>query len=61
MMFNHIKKLMRKEEQSIKVLNCSGITVNDENEFVKKVERFWGKVFCTNGKAMLGDGWEWYD
>ena len=34
---------MRKQEQkdtSIKILNSSGITVNDEQEVVKEVERF---------------------
>ena len=34
-MFNHINRLMRKQEQkdtSIKILNGSGITVNDEQE-----------------------------
>ena len=42
-MINHIKRLMRKQEQkdtSIKFLNGSGITVNDEQEVVKEVERF---------------------
>ena len=56
-MFNHIKRLMRKQEQkdtSIKILNSSGITVNDEQEVVKEVERFWGNLFCTNGKVTLG-------
>ena len=56
-MFNHIKRLMRKQEQkdtSIKILNGSGITVNDEQEVVKEVERFWGNLFCTNGKVTLG-------
>ena len=61
-MFNHIRRLMRKREQkdtNIKVLNGSGITVSDEQEVVKEVvkevERFCGKLFCTNGKATLGD------
>ena len=48
---------MRKQEQkdtSIKILNSSGITVNDEQEVVKEVERFWGNLFCTNGKVTLG-------
>ena len=56
-MFNHIKRLMRKQEQkdtSIKILNSSGIIVNDEQEVVKEVERFWGNLFCTNGKVTLG-------
>ena len=56
-MFNHIMRLMRKQEQkdtSIKILNSSGITVNDEQEVVKEVERFWGNLFCTNGKVTLG-------
>ena len=56
-MFNHIKRLMRKQEQKdtgIKILNSSGITVNDEQEVVKEVERFWGYLFCTNGKVTLG-------
>ena len=56
-MFNHIKRLMRKQEQrdtSIKFLNGSGIIVNDEQEMVKEVERFWGNLFCTNGKVTLG-------
>ena len=48
---------MREKEQkdtSIKILNGSGITVNDEQEVVKEVERFWGNLFCTNGKVTLG-------
>ena len=48
---------MRKQEQkdtSIKILNGSGITVNDEKAVVKEVERFWGNLFCTNGKVTLG-------
>ena len=55
-MFNHIKRLMRKREQrdtSIKFLNGSGIIVNDEQEVVKEVEKFWGNLFCTNGKVTL--------
>ena len=67
-MFNHIKRLMRKQEQrdtSIKFLNDSGIIVSDEQEVVKEVERFWGNLFCTNGKVTLGqkkgDDWKWYD
>ena len=56
-MVNHIKMLMRKQEQkdtSINILNGSGITVNDEQEVVKEVERFWGNLFCTNEKVTLG-------
>ena len=37
-MFNHIKRLMSKQEKkdtSIKILNGSGITVNDEQDVVK--------------------------
>ena len=30
------------------------MTVNDEQEVVKEVERFWGNLFCTNGKVTLG-------
>ena len=44
--------ILRKQEQkdtSIKILNDSGITVNDEQE----VERFWGNLFCTNWKMTL--------
>ena len=40
-MLNHIKRLMRKQEQkdtTINILNGSGITVNDEQELVKEVE-----------------------
>ena len=36
-MLNHIKRLMRKQElkdPSVKILNGSGITVNDEQEVV---------------------------
>ena len=57
-MFNHIKRLMRKQKQkdtSIKILNGSGITVNDEQKVIKEVKRFWGKLFCTNGKVTLGE------
>ena len=56
--FNHIKRLMRKQEQkdtSVKILNGSGITVSDEQEVVKEVEICWGKLFCTNGKVKLGE------
>ena len=38
-MFNHLNRLLRKQEQkdtSIKILNGSGIPVNDEQEVVKK-------------------------
>ena len=55
MMFNHIKRLMWKQEQkdtSINILNGSGITVNDEQDVVQ--ERFRGNLFCTNGKGTLG-------
>ena len=52
-MCNHIKRLMQKDT-SIKFLNGSGITVYDEQEVVKEVERFWGNLFCTNGKVTLG-------
>ena len=57
-MFNHliIKRLMRKQERketSIKVLNGSGITVSDEQEVVKEVERFWANCFCTNEKVTF--------
>ena len=48
---------MRKQEQkdtSMKFLNGSGKTVNDEQEVVKEVERFWSNLFCTNGKVTLG-------
>ena len=48
---------MRKQEQrdtGIKSLNGSGIIVNDEQEVVKEVVRFWGNLFCTNGKVTLG-------
>ena len=48
-MLNHIKMLMRKQEQkytSIKILS-------DEQEVIKEVERFWGKLFCTKGKLTL--------
>ena len=51
-MFNHIKRVMRKQKQrdkSIKILNGSGITVNDEQEVVKEVDKLWGNLFCTNG------------
>ena len=29
--------------------------MNDEQEVVKEVERFWDKLFCTNGKVTLGE------
>ena len=44
---------MRKQDQtdtSIKILNGSGTTVNDEQEVVKEVERFWGNCFAQMGK-----------
>ena len=63
-MFTNIKRLMRKDERkdkSIKVSNGSGRTVSDEQEVEKEVERLWGKLFCTNGNAALGDYWKFYD
>ena len=57
MMFKNIKMLMRKQEQkdtSIKILNGSGINVNDEQEVVKEMEGSWSNLFCTNGKLTLG-------
>ena len=56
-MYNNINRLIMKTEQkdtSIKILNGSGITVIDEQEVVKEVERFWGNLFFTNGKVTLG-------
>ena len=56
-MFNHIKRLMLKQEQkdtTIKFLNGSGITVNEKQEVVKDVERFWGHLFYTNRKVTVG-------
>ena len=29
--------------------------MSDEQEVVKEVEIFWGKLFCTNGKVTLGE------
>ena len=29
--------------------------MSDEQEVVKEVERFWDKLFCTNGKVTLGE------
>ena len=52
-MFNHIKRLMRKQEQkdtSIKILNSSGITVNDEQEVVKKWSDYGAICFEQMGK-----------
>ena len=57
-MVNQTKRLMMKQEQKdtrIKILNDSGITVSDEQEVVKEVKRFWGKLFCTNGKVTQGE------
>ena len=57
-MFNHIKRLMRKQEQkgtSVNIFYDSGITVSDEQEVVKAVEIFWGQLFCTNGKVLQGE------
>ena len=52
-MFNHIKRLMRKQEQrdtSIKFLNGSGIIVNDEQEVVKKWRDSGAICFAQMGK-----------
>ena len=38
--------------------------MNDEQEVVKEVERFWGNLFCTNGKVTLGqkkNDWKGYE
>ena len=56
MMFNHIKRLMRKQEHqdtSVNILNGSVITVSNEQEVGKEIEIFRGKLFCTNGKVIL--------
>ena len=47
-MFDHIKRLMRKQERkdtSIKISNGSVIPVSAGQEVGKEVERFWGKLF----------------
>ena len=52
-MFNHVERLMRKQEQkdtNIKILHGSGLTVNDEKGVVKEMERLCGNLWCTNGK-----------
>ena len=38
---------------SSKILNGSGITVSEEQEVVKEVKGFLGKLFCTNRKVAL--------
>ena len=51
-MFNHIKRLMRKQEQkdmSMKILNGSGITVNDEQE----VREILGQFVLHKWKVTL--------
>ena len=56
MMFNHIKRLVSKQEKkdtSVKFLNDSGITMSDAQDVVKEVQIFWGKLVCTNGKVTL--------
>ena len=38
--------------------------MNDEQEVVKEVERFWGNLFFTNGsdtRTENRDDWKWYD
>ena len=60
-MFNHLKRLMRKQvrkDTTIKVLNGSGITVSDEQEVAREMERFWRELFFTNRKVTLGDDWK---
>ena len=55
---------MRQRDTSIKILNVSGITVNDEQKVVKEVERFWGNLFSTKWESdtrtekreMIGKG-----
>ena len=34
--------------------------MSDEQEVVKEVEIFWGKLFCTNGKVTLGEKTEMF-
>ena len=49
---------MRKQDQkdtSVNIFNGSGITVSDEEEVVKEVDIFCGKLFCTNWKMTLGE------
>ena len=55
--FNHIKRLMRRQvrtDESINVLNGNGCCVIDKQEVETEAESFWGKLFCTNGNAVLG-------
>ena len=67
-MFNHIKRLMRKQEQRdtrIKFLNGSGIIVNDEQEVVKKSGEILGQFVLhkleSDPRTEKGDDWKWYD
>ena len=67
-MFNHIKRLMRKHEQKdtrIKIVSGSEITVSDEQEVVKEVERFWGNFFVHKWESDTitekVDDWKGYD
>ena len=58
-MFNHIKRLMRKQVQkdtSIKILNGSGITVIEgSTRSGKRSGEYLGQFFCINGKVTLGE------
>ena len=52
-MFNHINRLMQKQKQkdtSYNILNGSGITVNDEQEVVKKWRDSLAICFAQMGK-----------
>ena len=67
-MFNHIKRLLRKQEQrdtSIKFLNGSGIIVNDEQEVVKESGEIPGQFVLhkweSHPRTEKGDDWKWYD
>ena len=44
-MFNNIKRLMRTQERKR----------HEYQDLKKQVERFWGQLFCTNGKVTLGE------
>ena len=67
-MFNHIKRLMRKQEQkdkSINILNGRGITVNDEQEVVRRSGEILGQLVLhkweSDTRTEKGDDWKGYD
>ena len=57
-LYDHLRMLIRKGKENndskVKLVNEDGETVDDEREMGEIIEKFWGDLFCVNGKAKYG-------